>query len=241
MFMLQRTVLASLLVLAAIRGAPAADEPQPLRVLFIGNSYTSVNDLPKMIDELSKTGKQRPLEISRELRGGYTLEMHWKDGKAAQKIAAKKWDLVVLQEHSLRPISDRKLMFEYAAKLDAEVKKQGGKTLLYLTWARQGKLDTQATLSKAYLELAKDLKASVAPAGVAWELALKDNDKLVLHQPDKSHPNKAGTYLAACVFYGAIHGKSPEGLPGKIGGLTDEEAKKLQTIAWKAVQDTAGK
>ena len=239
--MFRRTVLASLLLLAAFRGVPAADDSLPLRVLFIGNSYTSVNDLPKMIDELSKAGKQRPLEIGRELRGGSTLEMHWKDGKAAQKIAEKKWDLVVLQEHSLRPINDRKLMFEYASKLDEEIKKQGSKTLLYLTWARQDKPDTQAPLSKAYLELAKDLKGSVAPVGVAWEVAMKNNDKLVLHQADKSHPNKTGTYLAACVFYGTIHGKSPEGLPGKIGDLTDEEAKKLQAIAWKAVQDTAGK
>jgi hypothetical protein len=38
------------------------------------------------------------------------------------------------------------------------------------------------------------------------------------------------------VFYGTIYGKSPEGLPGRIGGLTNDEAKRLQAIAWKSVQ-----
>lgn len=235
--MIRRTFLAVLLVFAALGGGRAA-EPQPLHILFIGNSYTYGNDLPAMLAELATAGKQQPLELGRELKGGYTLEKHWKDGNAVKKIAEKKWDIVVLQEHSLRPITDRPLMAEYAGKFDAEIKKQGAKTMLYLTWARQDKGDTQGTLSKAYLDLGKDLKASVAPAGVAWELALKGDDKLALHVADKSHPNKTGTYLTACVFYGALFGKSPEGLPGKIGGLGDEEARKLQALAWKAVRES---
>jgi hypothetical protein len=40
-----------------------------------------------------------------------------------------------------------------------------------------------------------------------------------------------GSYLAACVFYATIYGESPEGLPGKIGRLTDEKARPLQAIA----------
>lgn len=240
MLILRRTFLACLLLLAAFGGARTA-EPQPLRVLFIGNSYTYGNDLPAMLDELSKAGKQRPLELGRELQGGYTLEKHWQEGKAAKKIAEQPWDVVVLQEHSLRPISERKLMFDYAAKFDEAIKKRGAKTLLYLTWARQGKGETQGALSKAYLDLATDLKAQVAPAGVAWEMALKGDDKLALHQADKSHPTKTGTYLTACVFYGALHGKSPEGLPAKIGGVSDDEAKRLQATAWKAVQGVGGK
>jgi hypothetical protein len=41
--------------------------------------------------------------------------------------------------------------------------------------------------------------------------------------------------VAACVFYATIYGKSPEGLPGKIAGLRDDSAHRLQAIAWKPV------
>lgn len=96
--------------------------------------------------------------------------------------------------------------------------------------------EDQTAISKAYLDLSKELKAKIAPVGNAWQAALKTDMKLVLHTNDKKHPNATGTYLAACVFYATIYGKSPEGLPGGIGKLTDDEARPLQVIAWKAVQ-----
>jgi hypothetical protein len=209
-----------------------------IHVLFIGNSLTYVNDLPKMVAELAKAGKQRPLRYERETPGGCTLEKHWKDGKALARIQSSKWDFVVLQDHSQGALQRRDSMFEYGKQLDAEIKKNGAKTILYLTWALQNKSDDQPAISKAYLELSKELKAQVAPVGIAWAMALQADKKLVLHQPDKKHPNPTGTYLAACVFYATIYGKSPEGLPGSVGRLSDDEPRPLQVMAWKAVQAT---
>jgi len=233
-------LVTGIFLFGALIAARAGREMKPLRILFIGNSYTSVNNLPKMIADLAKAGDQRLFEFEMETPGGCTLEKHWKDGKAVGKIAAGNWDFVVLQEQSLRPLNDPKLMFEYAAKLDGEIKKYKAKTLLYQTWARQNAIEKQPELSKAYLDLGKELKADVAPVGMAWEQALKDDPKLALYRDDKSHPAKAGTYLAACVFYAKIYNQSPEGLPGKIGDLGDDQAKKLQTIAWKTIQQLAG-
>ena len=59
-----------------------------------------------------------------------------------------------------------------------------------------------------------------------------------MHSDDKKHPTRQGTYLAACVFYATMYGRSPEGLPGSIAKLTDDEARPLQAIAWKTVQAT---
>jgi hypothetical protein len=235
----RRLSLAVFIVVVITAAAPVGDEPKPVRVLFIGNSYTYVNDLPKLLAELARAGKQRPLEHDRETPGGCSLEKHWKDEKAVKKIVGGKWDYVVLQEQSLRPLTNRDLMFEYAAKLDAEIKKQGASTLLYQTWARQDAPEKQEELSKAYLDLGKELKARVSPVGAAWERALKEDPRLMLHVADKSHPSKAGTFLAACVFYAVLYGKSPEGLPGDAAGLGADEAKKLQVIAWKTVQELA--
>jgi hypothetical protein len=217
--------------------ATAQQETRPVRVLFIGNSFTFVNDLPGMIAELAKAAKEPALEFGQETPGGCTLEKHWKDGKAVTKITEKAWDYVVLQEQSQRPLANPEQMFEYARKLDVEIKNKQAKTILYQTWSRQDAPDKQDALSKAYSDLGIELKAKVAPVGKAWQRAMKDDVTLVLHSADKSHPNKAGTYLAACVFYGTIYGKSPVGLPGKIGGLDDEQARKLQKIAWETVQN----
>ena len=209
-----------------------------IHVLFIGNSFTYVNDLPKMVAELAKAGKQRPLRYDQEAPGGCTLEKHWKDGKALVKIQSRQWDFVVLQDQSQAALLQRESMFDYGKKLNAEITKNGSKTILYMTWALQNQPDDQSTITKAYQELGKELKAKVAPVGNAWEMALKADQYLVLHDPDKKHPAATGTYLAACVFYATIYGKSPEGLPGKIARLADDKARHLQAIAWKAVQAT---
>src|SRR5207249_4374877 len=81
-------------------------------------------------------------------------------------------------------------------------------TLLYLTWGRENAPDTEAELTKAYRDLAKETKAMIAPVGVAWEAVLKDDPKAGLHAADKSHPTRKGTYLAACVFYGCCSGRA---------------------------------
>ena len=114
-----------------------AGEP-PLKVVFIGNSYTYVNDLPSLIVGLADAALGgRKIQTDQYVVGGYTLEQQAKDKKAIAKIRERKWDMVVLQENSLQPILNRESMHKYARVLDAEIKRQGAKTVLYLTWARQ--------------------------------------------------------------------------------------------------------
>jgi hypothetical protein len=214
-----------------------ATEPKPeIRILFIGNSFTYFNDLPRMVAELAEAGGQRPLHCESETPGGCTLEKHWQDRKAVSRIQSGPWDFVVLQDQSEAPLRRRDAMIEYGKKFDAEIKKQRAKTILYETWALQNQLEQQTAISQAYEGLARELNARLAPVGNAWQTALRSDPKLILHDMDHKHPNATGTYLAACVFYATLFGQSPEGLPGRIGGLTSGEAQRLQAIAWKSVQ-----
>ncbi len=233
------SLVATLIVFGLFTSTARPQDEKPkdaIHVLFIGNSFTYYHDLPAMIAELARAGKQRPLRYERETPGGWTLAKHWNSGKALAKIQERKWDFVVLQEQSEAPLTKRDSMFENSKKFDAEIRKQGSKTILYMTWAKQNAPGDQPAISKAYLDLAKEMKVRVAPVGNAWQSALRADKKLVLHENDKKHPNATGSYLAACVFYATIYEKSPEGLPGKIGKLTDAQARPLQAIAWKAVQ-----
>jgi hypothetical protein len=214
---------------------PASKPVDEVQVLFIGNSLTYYHEMPSMLADLAKAGKQRPLRFEQETPGGYPLEGHWKDQRALGKIRSRKWDFVILQENSAGYMN-QKSMVEYGVKFDAQIKKQGAKTLLYATWATKDNPQTQKLISEAYLKLAKETNAKVAPVGKAWEEYIALKTKLDLHDEDGLHPSAAGSYLAACVFYSAIYGKSPEGLSGSIAKLTDEEARPLQIIAWEVVE-----
>jgi len=229
-------------------GKPA-ERTRPIRVLFIGNSYTFVNDLPGLTVALADASGQSPrLEIDSQLVGGATLEQHWNDGVAVQKIRQGNWDFVVLQEQSMRPIIDSKKMNEYARLFNDEIRKVDAIPLYYLTWARKAFPDTQKNLTLSYMKIAQETKAEVAGVGIAWDRSLRRNPTLVLHDADGSHPNPTGSYLAACVFYAAIFNRSPEGLPPQLSvngsmivNLNPNDAQQLQTIAWQAWKETREK
>src|SRR5262249_20860239 len=120
--------------------------------------------------------------------------------------------------------------------LNEEIQRGGGKTVLYLTWARQAKPETQTQLNNVYRQAAQSTGALIAPVGMAWAAALKGDSTLVLHDADGSHPSPAGTYLSACVFYATFYKQSPEGLPVLNSGLSMAQAKRLQTVAWNTVR-----
>jgi hypothetical protein len=85
-------------------GGSTLGAERPLRIFFVGNSYTFVNDLPGVLTGLAEASRGRRIVTGQHTPGGYTLEQHVKDGKAADDIRKQKWDVVVLQEQSVLPI-----------------------------------------------------------------------------------------------------------------------------------------
>lgn len=225
-----------------------------LRVLFVGNSYTFFNNLPDMVTRLAKAaGEEMPLLAVQEAPGGVTLEQHARGPAVAKWLADVKWDYVVLQEQSQRPSfapqQVAREVYPAVRQLHAKIKENGARTLLFQTWGykdgdrRSVPGDTygamQERLRRGYGGIAKELKIDVVPVGTAWELALKKDTKLDLWGPDGSHPSASGTYLAACVFYAQLYGKSPAG-NSFTAGLGAAEAKLLQEAAWAAVEQGRG-
>ena len=72
----------------------ARESKAPIRVLFIGNSYTYVNNIPGQVQALAKA-KGISMDIARVAPGGYSLGAHWQDGEKPKKtrtvIAQKKY------------------------------------------------------------------------------------------------------------------------------------------------------
>ena len=240
-------LLFSLLLVSMSGGRSAA---RPLRVLFIGNSYTYVNDLPWLTAQLaSSAGEDRALETEMVASGGATLESHWEGGRALAAIRKGRWDFVVLQEQGTRPVEQPEVMHRYARLFDVEVKRAGAQTVFYLTWARLGLEQVQVARAEAYMSIARELGAKVAPVGFVWQQVRRENPGLRLYSQDGVHPSPAGTYLAACVFYVTFYGKSPAGLSRRLfstrfgtaeegprvaaGLLSPSEADIIQRAAWQ--------
>ena len=201
-----------------------------LRVLFIGNSFTARNDIPGLIAGLAAAGGLR-MDHRLITAGGASLPMHWNKGEAAKAIREGDYDYVVLQEQSTLPVKNAARMHENVQLFDAEIKAAGSKTALYLTWARRNAPASQQAIADAYQSIGREIGATVVPVGVAWEKFLAKHDRPVLHDRDESHPTLAGSYLAACVFFAVLFGRSPAEVGDGVEGLAAPEAKLLRQAA----------
>ena len=182
------------------------------RILFIGNSYTYFNELPDMFGQLARAAGLG-VETASVTSGGKDFEWHWYNPETLDTIAAGGWNHVVLQEHSVGAVERPEHMQQVAARLVARIRAVGAQPVFYMTWARQHIPEMQQPITTTYRRLGRELGALVAPVGQAWQLAQQRNPELVLHTPDRSHPNVLGSYLAACVFYGTLFNAKPTELP----------------------------
>jgi hypothetical protein len=205
----------------------------PLKVLFVGNSFTARNDLPGLITLLARA-RGRVLEHRLINASGASLRAHWNAGEAAEAIRDGGYDAVVLQEQSTLPVKNAARMHENIRLFDGAIKAAGAKTVLYMTWARLNAPDSQTAITDAYTAAGEELGATVAPVGIAWQRFLRKNDRPVLRDRDQSHPTVAGSYLAACVFLAALFGESPVGVGDDVPGLSVGDRAALQAAAWQA-------
>lgn len=104
-----------------------------------------------------------------------------------------------------------------------------------MSWAYADKPEMTAQLAEAYTIAGNDNNALVIPAGLAFARAISKQPELNLYAPDKRHPSLAGTYLASCVVYAALTGRSPVG-NSYVAGIDAPTATFLQTVAWETVQ-----
>lgn len=244
---------AALLVLVGLAAARADDPPaaqtaparRELAILFVGNSYTYVNDLPARLVELAKDDARGPtIRTESVTPGGATMAQHHATSGALAKIRAGGFTHVVLQGQSLEPLTRPAEFSEFARKLCDEAEKAGAQVVLYQTWARRDKAAEyaeswsggtpkrmQKALNEAYAKVAEGTRARIARVGEAWAAALARPKPPELFDADGSHPALAGTFLAACVFYETItdgdvrkREVAPEGLDAKL-------AKDLRAIA----------
>ena len=128
-----------------------------------------------------------------------------------------------------------------ADDLRRKIEAGGAPGFLFETWAYRdglGKRDSyewmQGRLEDGHDRLGARLGMDVVPVGNAWYGIRKLRSELDLYHDDGRHPNRAGSYVAACVFYAELIGRDPT-LSRFNAGLDPDDARFLQETAYSAV------
>ena len=185
------------------------------KVLFVGNSYTEVNNLPNMVSDIANSLGDR-LVYESNTPGGCTFSQHCQN-RSMELIRRGGWDAVVLQEQSQYPaFPDEQVqreVFPYAQQLVEAVYAASpcAEPMFYMTWGRKygdehnGRIfppigsyeGMDSLLALRYRMMADQNDASLCPVGRVWHYLRDNHPEIELYQPDNSHPSVSGTYAAA--------------------------------------------
>ena len=150
----------------------------------------------------------------------------------------KLFDVAVMMDCSQCPIHPKlnSAFTDYAKKNSDLVRAKGAKPVFFMSWAYADKPEMTAQLAEAYTVAGNANNALVIPAGLAFARAIGKQPELNLYAPDKRHPSLAGTYLASCVVFAALTGRSPVGNT-YLANIDPQTATFLQNVAWETVQE----
>lgn len=249
------TTLATVFFFLSLVPRAMGNEAKTIRVLFLGNSLTTANNLPQLIADLAKS-RNHIMEYDVYAPGGKTFAQHTSDPVALSKIKKTGWDFVVLQEQSQAPSFSQEQVqqevYPFASELSRFIKEAnpGAHVVFYMTMARREgdphnaiqiplpELETyegmQNRINQGYLTMATENNALIAPVGLVWKKVRERYPSIDLYA-DEIHPNLTGAYLAACVFYSVFFNDTSAGLAHPsvidsqtalaIQNITDEVSK----------------
>jgi hypothetical protein len=185
------------------------------RILFVGNSLTYSNGMPLMVRRLAARDVGGPeLFAVQYTAPGWSLRRASADEGLLKLLREVHWDDVVLQERS-----DESAPFFDA--LSARASHVGAATVIF---------DLGRGGAGKYREEAQRLGARLAPVWDAWTAARGRRPDLDLYGWDGHHPNRAGSFLIACVFYAVLTGRDPAA-SSYTAGLDSADARFLQHVA----------
>jgi hypothetical protein len=163
------TILLALVVASAGAATSPASPPRSLRVLFVGNSLTQTNDLPRVGAALANAGGRR-LESRTIAVGGFSLQDHWQAGVAPAVLAEGGWDAVVLQlGPSALPASQVELA-TWATRFADAARAVGARPALLTVWPESYRQYVLPQVIASNAAAATAARAGVLPAVGAWRL-----------------------------------------------------------------------
>ena len=187
-----------------------------MKFLFIGNSYTYFNEMPKIFESICR---EHGLDVTVDsiTKGGYSLAHYLSEENpygiaVREKIAAEHFDFIVLQEQSVLPALHPETFLRSAEGMAALLAPTGARLVLYETWGRRDGHKTltdngwtheemQTLLKAAYTEAAVRIGAVLVCAGDRMSAAYRGEMGEAVYNPDGTHPSEIGSRLVAECFF----------------------------------------
>lgn len=165
-------------------------------VLFIGNSLTYTNNLPKLVKKVAKT-KGISIKTKMIAYADYAILDHWNDGNFQKEISENHYDFVIIQQGPSSQSLGREILIEYGEKYSALCKKNHTKLCYFMVWPAMDNYYTFNNVIKNYREASQINNAILCPVGEIWKAHFDTTGNFDYYAADGFHPSLKGSMIAA--------------------------------------------
>lgn len=199
-----------------------------MNILFVGNSHTFFNDMPRTFARLweAQTGETaRPIMLC---HGGQGFTYHVREYFELRfDLLFGGFDVAVFQQKA-HPFAGSEEEFEAGKKL-AELSRKGGvKPVFAMTWAEKAHPENQAKMDGFHRRLAEETGACLSPVGPVWQRVLSKDPDFPLYFADGEHASVYGDYLIAVTHCRLLSGQSCLDLPAVGCDFFDPEKQGIR-------------
>ena len=222
----------------------SADDELPaggIHVLFIGNSLTYTNELPRTVADIALQAGDT-IRVRTIARPNFAVIDHALGmSDAVNVIKSQSWDYVVLQQGPTTLAINRDTLIIATKLLDPDVRGAGGRIAQLMAWPDADSRQLFPAVRASSQAAAQSVNGVFIPAGDAWRAALEADPTIQLYGFDRYHPARLGTYLAALVVYERVTGRDVRNLPptATVAGTrliaSEQTIRFLQQIAHETV------
>ena len=173
-----------------------------LSILFIGNSHTYRNDMPRLV-KLRADEEGYNCRVTMLAHPNWFLSQHADEPDVRFNILYGKYDYVVLQEHA-HPFGPEESFLNAAIPLNKMIREAGSTPVIYECWAEKDHPENQEHMNKVHQHVADEIGALLAPVGEYWWGYKESWPDLEMYADDGQHASPAGSDFAAKYIWETI-------------------------------------
>ena len=186
-----------------------------IKVLFIGNSHTYMNDMPFLFSHIYKKTTNFKAESVMLAFSGRNLEWHLEEYLSLRyNLLYGKYDYCIIQQ-AAHPFPPEENTLKDGKQIIDLCKKANTIPVLYMTWAEKAHPENQQKMIDTYTKLAKETGSLLAPIGIVWRDIQNKYPDIDLYYKDGEHASPYGDLLISSLMVKTISGLNPS-LPDYI-------------------------
>lgn len=197
------------------------------KILIFGNSHVRSHNPGGLLQDLIIAGRPDAKVQQTIANGSKYLDERLTTHSDLLLLQSDSWTHVILQgqKYSTSGL--------YTYPVDASivwlraVKAQNATPVLFPEHGQRGDCTEGSRVYALHRSIVAVEPGCVAPVGLAWDHALQQQPRLMLHEADGNHAALAGAFLTALVFYQTITGNNAELLPYQPQTALSEPEQRL--------------